>query len=473
VKCAALLAVLVLALVACGEDASPQGGTGTAATTLDDAPSSAAAAAQSESDAAETALREDRPRVDTRARLDVTGVPSGVTLEMDGYPIAGVLILPPGPQRLVVHGGGTYLRTITVELRVGETVTPELGWVAEDLAAERRHEAARRAGTCKCQKADEHGIAWLVEHRSSDGAWRADSFLDACPDATSCGGAVIGVSPIETTSLALLALIGIGETHHQGDYRSAVRQGVDFLLAQQSDDGTLTTAGVAASTRVHAIGTLALSELMVMTGGRRYREAAQRAVDALLARRRPGFGWSAAPGGGRPDAETTCWAAFVVSSARAAELMLPEALREDLAEDLSVFGDPGGTSLGPRLSAMLTLAWIAIGAPATHPRVVSGLERVLASPPAAETPLDPAFAWFGACVVFQSGGKEAWKKWSRSLVELVSDGFTTRLGLMNHQPDAESAPAAVELGRLRATIYRQLTHEVVMRYGRVFGVSER
>ena len=114
-----------------------------------------------------------------------------------------------------------------------------------------------------------------------------------------------------------------------------------------------------------------------------------------------------------------------------------------------------------------------LGAPADDPRVASGLERVLATPPSPGTPLDPMALWFGATVVFRVGGKEAWNKWSRSLGELISEPLVTRLDAFEHTPYAEDSPAARSLGRLRATVYRQLVHELYSGYGRVFGAQER
>jgi len=417
--------------------------------------------------------RSERPHVDTRAMLDLTDLPDDVVMEMDGLPVAGVLALDAGPHRLHVHHGGRFLRSVTVDLRVGETVSPDLGWLPEAAAAARRHELTRRDGTCKCDEAEVHGIAWLVDHRETDGSWRADRFVEHCTEGTSCGGAVEGVSPVETTSLVLLALLGVGDTHYLGTYRSSVRGAVDFLVRSQSGKGRLAPSRGADGTLIQAIGTLALTETLVITGSPRFRDPAQASLDALLELRRPGFGWTRGPDSRRPDAETTAWAAFALASAHATDLDVPSGLREELIDDLGVFGDPGGTPLGTRVAAMLTLARTLLGVEASDPLVASGLERVLATPPSAGAPLDPMAVWFGATVVFRVGGKEAWAKWSRSLGELISEPLRARLEPFDHAPSAEVSPAALRLGRLRATIYRQLVHELYSGYGRVFGAEER
>ena len=72
------------------------------------------------------------------------------------------------------------------------------------------------------------------------------------------------------TGLALLALLGAGNTHRDGPHRENVRRGLKFLLQSQDADGCLSgTADRFAGMYCHAIATFALSEAYGMTGERR------------------------------------------------------------------------------------------------------------------------------------------------------------------------------------------------------------
>jgi len=424
-------------------------------------------------DAPPPPTRSDRPRIDPRAHLDVSDLPPGVSLVIGYEPITGMLVLEPGTHRIIVHADGIALRTIEIELHAGETLVPDFEWVPAALAARRRHEPTSGRDRCTCGHGSSHDLEWLAGHRSRDGSWRADTFVEMCPAGTSCGGATPGISPVETTALTLLTFLGFGETYTQGPYASSIRGAIDFLTSVQNDEGLFDAAGRDDGTFIQAIGALALTEMQLMTMSRRYREPAQRAVAALLARRRPGFGWTRGPQSRRPDAETTAWASFAVASASAAELDVPEGLREQLLADLEVFGDPGAVALGPRLSAMLTMARIELGAAAADAAVTSGVERVAAEPPRVDRPIYPAYLWFGTVVMLRAGGPDASKKWQRDLQEMLVHPRADEFEFLRHHGAPQSDAAAIELGRLRSIVYRQLATQNYLRYECVLGAGPR
>ncbi len=464
-----LVTLATLVTASCADESAPVGDATSWRSQATDPNGAAGTASADEADRPPRGpTRSERPRIDRRAKLDLTSLPDGVTAEIDGYPVTGMLVVEVGPVDLAFHHGGRLLRRVDLVARAGETTTPDLDWMPEAIAALRRH--TRLHGGVGVIDV---GLAWLVDHRESDGSWRADTFARHCPEGTSCGDGTERISPIETTGLALLTLLGSGETHRIGQYRSSVRTALDFLIGAQRDDGLLATPQRLDGTRAHAIGTLALTEAHALSGSPRFRRSAQAALNALIALRRPGSGWTPGPDSRRPDAETSAWAAFAIASAAEGDLDLPPGLRDELQSDLQLFGDPGSATLSLRLSGMLTLARIELGAPDTDPAVASGLERILASPPSADAPIDPMAVFFGATVVFRVGGKGAWKKWSRNLKGLVvSPGFDDR-SLLKHHPAPETAPDAIALGRLRATLYRKLVGVVYYRYGRVFGAAPR
>ncbi len=95
------------------------------------------------------------------------------------------------------------------------------------------------------------------------------------------------------TGLALLAFLGAGNTHLQGDYAKNVQRGLEFLISMQGNDGNLAgQAETFAFMYSHGMATLAMSEAYAMTGDRRLEPTVQKAIDyTLRAQIRSTGGW--------------------------------------------------------------------------------------------------------------------------------------------------------------------------------------
>ncbi len=74
--------------------------------------------------------------------------------------------------------------------------------------------ARDRGMTDESEAAVERGLKWLAKVQTADGSWN------------------MGSHPVGETALALLAFLGAGYTHKDGQYRSTVRKGLDYLLSQ-------------------------------------------------------------------------------------------------------------------------------------------------------------------------------------------------------------------------------------------------
>ncbi|MGA0059497.1 MAG: hypothetical protein ACO3RU_07915, partial [Planctomycetota bacterium] len=75
-------------------------------------------------------------------------------------------------------------------------------------------------------QAVERGLQWIASSQAEDGRWDADS-------ANSSGGAVHDVG---VTGLALLALLGQGNTPKSGPHAEAVAKGLAWLMGQQDPE---------------------------------------------------------------------------------------------------------------------------------------------------------------------------------------------------------------------------------------------
>ena len=80
-------------------------------------------------------------------------------------------------------------------------------------------------GSDRSEAAVAAGLKWIVEHQCEDAGWAFD--LSAAPKCRGkcTGGGQLDDSRMAATSLALLPLLGAGETHRAGRRRDAVDRG--------------------------------------------------------------------------------------------------------------------------------------------------------------------------------------------------------------------------------------------------------
>src|SRR5262249_21265539 len=107
------------------------------------------------------------------------------------------------------------------------------------------------------------GLQWLIRHQRTDGGW---SLLHS--QQADCNGQCLndntkGINAFTAaTGLALLPLMGAGNTLSSGPYKENVCRGLNFLMSHQDPNtGSLEDPDDSeASTYAHLIATLALCE---------------------------------------------------------------------------------------------------------------------------------------------------------------------------------------------------------------------
>lgn len=168
-------------------------------------------------------------------------------------------------------------------------------------------------------------IKWLVENQEDDGRW--DTLKHGARHQYDAGAA----------GLSLLCFYGWGERHDAPcKHRKNVRQALDWLLAQQDDDGYL---GERTNMMYsHAIATIALCEAYAITKDKRLRKPAERAIGySLRAQSKSLGGWRYAPGEDS-DTSITGWQYMALHSARMAGLKVPDEAFERVRKHLDRVG---------------------------------------------------------------------------------------------------------------------------------------
>ena len=133
---------------------------------------------------------------------------------------------------------------------------------------DRRRQALTQGATSDSENAVDLALRWLVRHHRNDGSWNfqqqlGDHHCPGCP----CGNPGSYVDAENgATGMVLLALLGAGHTHLEGEYRDDVAAGLRYLIDHQESNGSLRDP--AGRMYSHGLAALALCEALAMTRDR-------------------------------------------------------------------------------------------------------------------------------------------------------------------------------------------------------------
>jgi hypothetical protein len=218
-------------------------------------------------------------------------------------------------------------------------------------------------GTPQSELAVLRGLRWLAAHQRNDGSWHFDH-----RQGNLCNGACRdpGSSAATTgaTGVALLAFLGAGHTHREGEHQEIVRRGLYYLSGRMLDTehgGDLQEGTMYA----HGLASIALCEAYAMTRDPDLKPLAQRAIDFIVyAQDAKGGGWRYFPG--QPgDTTVTGWQWMALKSAQMAYLVFPAmASRASTARYTAIRGRATAT---PRRPSACCAGCMGAGREATRP----------------------------------------------------------------------------------------------------------
>lgn len=197
--------------------------------------------------------------------------------------------------------------------------------------ANRVHLVERLGGSERTEQAVARALRWLAANQAPDGRWPA-RLHGAGEERWVLGqfrNGAGGDADTGVTGLALLAFLGAGHTHIEGQYCQNVRQAASFLMQQQSADGNLAGAtGTYAAMYCHAISFLALTELYALTGDVQLRPVIDRAHRYTLSAQSPhDGGWRYRPRDPQGDTSQFGWQLLALKSAEISGWTIPPANR--------------------------------------------------------------------------------------------------------------------------------------------------
>ena len=272
-------------------------------------------------------------------------------------------------------------------------------------------------------------LQWLVTHQEADGHWDAARFGGGreAPTADRQRNRAGANADSGITGLALLALLGSGQTHLHGNARQSIQFGLEYLLRQQAADGNLGgNAGLYAQMYCHGIALLALGEAYAATDDQRLRPSLQRGVQfTLQAQHSTTGGWRYQPGD-RGDTSQFGWQVMSLRTAQWAGIEVPSQTRTGMRQFLrsvSSTRQPGLASYrrGERPTPSMTAEALVCRFFLQVPRdttIEKGAVELLQRSLPTQTPVNFYYWYYGSLGLFQLGG-EPWKIWNRALLQTL------------------------------------------------------
>ncbi|HWE40488.1 MAG TPA: prenyltransferase/squalene oxidase repeat-containing protein, partial [Isosphaeraceae bacterium] len=356
-----------------------------------------------------------------------------------------------------------------------------------------RSALARRAGASSAsEEAVERALLWLSRHQDADGRWDGatakyrdgtvvegdDDYTTHCPPGDVCfGECYYWEADTALTGLALLAYLGAGYTHLDGQYTDTVARGLEFLRLSQKPDGDLRGRSQAVGMYCHAMATLALCEAYALTGDPKLRAPVERAVNFLLkARAQDGLAWRYAPGAPVGDTSILGWVVMCLKSAQEVGIPIAGATKQGVLTWLNKVAAGPSNGLAryqpwEKVTPTMTAeAWVCrqflgVGGPGASSREAA--EYLLRGGAELErTQFNLYYLYYGTLAMYQQGG-DAWTRWNVR----TRDEVLRRQRLQGHASgswDPDESQYGTHGGRIYCTALATLSLEVYYRYLRLY-----
>jgi hypothetical protein len=317
-------------------------------------------------------------------------------------------------------------------------------------------------GSAASEAAVARGLLWLSKKQRADGSWQFDG--------------ISSYDRVAATGLALLPFLAAGQTHQpnkDNKYQKTVDAGVKFLTTALKGSGSSGTFTGSSGMYSHAIGTLALCELLGMTGDRsRLLAPAQKAVNYIVEAQGDdgSWGYRARQNG---DTSIVGWQIQALQSARLCkDVVVPRSAFERARKFLDSVTDTnkrhtyGYADRSPKLSLTpvgLLCRYYGDGWGPRTPGMAAGVKWFMDRQMPKADSFDMYYYYYATQVAHFFDGPEWHKQWNPAMRDLLiarqaADG-----------PDAGSWEQDAEItgshtGRLGTTCLALLTLEVYYRH---------
>lgn len=354
----------------------------------------------------------------------------------------------------------------------------------DNAASGRMSTAAKSAlvrsmgGNSASEAAVAHGMRWLSKHQFPDGGWsfKHEAHADCKGQCTQSGTLKDGCRT-GATGMALLAFLGGGHTHQNGDYQKEVKNGIEFLLknAKDTPQGLDLCPTVVANEKMYTQGlcTIALSELAALTKDNRVKTAATGAVKFIVSGQNPkSGGWRYIPYPASRDPGDTSvvgWQIMALKSAKNAKLPVPGSAFKGAEQYLNSAQTNGGAQYmydlqqkapTPTMTAAGLLCRMYLGWDRKNKSLQEGVKYLATAKPA---PNNMYYNYYATQVMHHWGGDE-WTAWNGLMRDqLIRTQKKSKDGHMEGSWDLAD-PHGATGGRLYMSCLCIMTLEVYYRH---------
>jgi len=378
-------------------------------------------------------------------------------------------VAPPQPVTAAEIGseaGDDPSRTTATSLDATATLLAEAttllggGWGGR-TGENRARLVRQRGGSGETEAAVESALRWIADHQLNHGGWKFDFRDGPCQGRCRHHGTLGTKSG--ATALALLPLLGAGNTTDQGPYAETVRRGFYYLISRRKE----THQGIDfRDTNMYdqGLATIALSEAYGMTGDESLVPMAQGALDFICRAQHPMGGWRYYPR--EPgDMTVTGWQLMALKSGRMAGLDVPSPVIQRAIGFLNELQSDYGAAYGylrpgkqPSPTAIGLLLRMYLGWGADDDRLENGAAYLARLGPSNN---DMYFNYYATQVLSHLGG-DRWEQWNLQMRDhllqtQVVQGHETGSWHFSHEH-------ADEAGRLYSTAMCTMILEVYYRH---------
>ena len=351
----------------------------------------------------------------------------------------------------------------------------------ESRSAESKERLLREYGGSKAsEEAVALALKWIVNHQLEDGGWNFDHSIGK-GDRSSPNPGNLVEARAGATAIALLPLLGNGQTHLTGKYKDVVRRGLEYLMSRGAPqrNGAVSYMEPGGTMYSHGLAAIVFAEAFAMTEDPLLAPFAQGSIWFIEQAQDPvGGGWRYQLNQAG-DTSAVGWQVMAIKGAKLSGIqinkntykLIDKFLNNVSVNNGSVYGyadAPATVNKSRRATTAIgLLCRMYMGWEKDHPGLKSGVEwlsdKVGPDVTKDTDKVNMYYNYYGTQVMKQYGG-DHWKKWNAKMRDYLVEsqdksGAAAGSWMFNRQNHSSERG-----GRLYCTAMACMTLEVYYRY---------